>query len=222
MIAPSTTDFLKHLKANNQKAWFEEHKAEYQKAKEDFEHFVATLITQLSSIDAAYGLLRPKDCVFRIYRDIRFSNNKTPYKTHWAAGISKGGKRVHIPGFYLHIEAKGNSFFGGGIWHPDSHMLAKIRQEIDYNFEEFSGILNNIKKSGLFEPMSDEESLVRRPKGYTEDNPAIDFLKMRNFILSASLPATLIHQEKFAATLLKMAQTLQPFLNFIERALSEE
>lgn len=222
MIAPATTKFLKELKVNNQKSWFDEHKADYQKAKEDFEQFVATVLTQLSSLDPAYGLLRPKDCVFRIYRDVRFSKNKTPYKTHWAAGISKGGKRVHIPGFYLHIDAEGDSFFGGGIWHPDTALLTKIRQEIDYNFEEFSDILNSIEKSGLFTPMADDESLVRPPKGYTENNPAIDFLKMRNFILSAPLTTTLIHQKNFAAKLLKMAETLQPFLNFMERTLDEE
>lgn len=221
MIAQPTTDFLKNLKTNNHKSWFDEHKAEYLKAKEDFEQFIAGLIGQFSALDPAYGLLRSKDCVFRIYRDVRFSKNKTPYKTHWAAGISKGGKRVHIPGFYLHIDAEGESFFGGGIWHPETALLAKIRQEIDYNFEEFSAIQKNIKKTGLFEPMQDEETLTRPPKGYTEDNPAIEYLKMRNFILSAPLSPALVHQKKFSATLFKMAQTMQPFLNFIERAIDE-
>ena len=221
MLVQSTTNFLKELKANNHKSWFDAHKTEYSKAKEDFEQFIAGLIHRLSAIDPAYGLLRSKDCVFRIYRDIRFSKNKTPYKTHWAAGISKGGKRVHIPGFYLHIDAEGDSFFGGGIWHPEAALLAKIRQEIDYNYEEFSAILKQIKQSGLFEPMQDEESLVRAPKGYSEDNPAIEFLKMRNYTISATLPQALIHQKKADTVLLKMAQTLQPFLNFLERALDE-
>lgn len=218
-IVPPTLEFLNQLKQNNNKAWFEEHKSEYLAAKEDFTVFIGELLDQMAAFEPEFGLLRPKDCVFRIYRDVRFSKDKTPYKTHLAAGINKGGKRVHHPGYYLHIVPDGQSFFGGGIWHPEAKMLANIRQEIDYNSEEFLQILNNIEATGHFGAMEDNESLKRPPKGYQENNPVIKYLKMKNFILSRSLSKKEITSKKLLDSIVASYQELRPLNAFIARAL---
>ena len=130
MIQRSALTFLKELKKNNNKPWFDKNKPRYEEAKKNMEDVVEVFLSKLSAMDKRYGKLKPKDCVFRIYRDVRFSPDKTPYKTHLGAGISPGGKKVHEAGFYLHVE-NGKSFLAGGIWMPDKDMLKKIRQEID-------------------------------------------------------------------------------------------
>lgn len=218
MIAPKTLQFLTKLSLNNDRTWFEEHKSEYIEAKENFEDFIAQYLEQLAAEESDFGLLRVKDCVFRIYRDVRFSKNKAPYKNHLAAGINKGGKRVHVPGYYLHI-SPGASLFAGGIWRPEPALLSKIRQEIDYNFEEFSRMVQGVRASGMFDGMEDEEALIRPPKGYSEDNTAIQFIKMKNFIFSCSLSDKEITAKNFLSTLVKGYQALKPFNAFIERAL---
>lgn len=220
MISKGLLLFLKEIEKHNNRDWFNLHKEEYLREKEQFEQFIAEILGGMAQIDVQYELLKPKDCVFRIYRDVRFSKNKAPYKTHFAAGISKTGKRVHFPGYHLHITPNDSSFFAGGIWHPGKEQLSAIRQEIDYNLEEFTGILRKIERSGLFEPMSDEDTLVRPPKGYAPDNPAIQYLKMRNFTLG-TVPITdkAVTQNGLIDNLLKSAAILKPFLDFLERAL---
>lgn len=217
MITAKTLHFLTDLTKNNNKAWFESHKADYLEAKENFESFITGFLKNLSAEEAGFGLLQAKNCIFRIYRDVRFSKNKTPYKDHLAAGINKGGKRVHVPGYHLHI-APGHAFFAGGIWRPEAEMLAKVRQEIDYNFDEFSGILKKVKASKLFDVIDDEEALTRPPKGYAADNPAIEFIKMKSFILVRSFTDKQIIQKDFLENLMKSYQTLKPFVSFIERS----
>lgn len=219
MIHKDTLAFLKALTQHNHKTWFDEHRASYLKAKEDFETFVQELINEIALSEPEFALLKAKDCVFRIYRDVRFSKNKTPYKDHLAAGINKGGKRVHVPGYHLHLTIDGESFFAGGIWRPNNLMLAKIRQEIDYNFEEFQELLNKIKDSGKFALMEDEEALSRPPKGYSEDNPAIAYLKMKNFVLSSHFTNQQITDKSFLSNLMASYRAFKPFLQFIERSL---
>lgn len=217
-ITPETINFLTDLSQNNNKAWFEDHKAQYQEAKKNFEELISEYLRQLALEEPDFALLRPKDCIFRIYRDVRFSKNKAPYKNHLAAGINKGGKRVHVPGYYLHI-TPGSSIFGGGIWRPEPELLVKIRQEIDYNFKEFSQIINKIKASGLFGEIEDEEALTRPPKGYSEDNPAIKFIRMKSFIFSCSLSDKEVVAKNFLSKLMEAYRALRPFNAFIGRAL---
>ena len=106
MIQPKTLTFLRQLKKNNEKTWFDQHKEQYLAAKTDFEVLVARLIEGLGKTDPELGALRLKDCVFRIYKDVRFSHDKTPYKVHFAAGFNRGGKKVHYPGYYFHLEPR--------------------------------------------------------------------------------------------------------------------
>ncbi|HEX8517433.1 MAG TPA: DUF2461 domain-containing protein, partial [Bacteroidia bacterium] len=136
MIQRSTLEFLAKLKKNNTKDWFDKNRKEYDSAKENYKEFLAELILNISKFDPAVKSLEPKDCMFRINRDIRFSNDKTPYKTNIGASIAPGGKKSDSAGYYIHIQP-GASFLAGGVWHPEPPQLNAIRQEIDYNMDEF-------------------------------------------------------------------------------------
>jgi uncharacterized protein (TIGR02453 family) len=218
MIQPRTLTFLRQLKRNNHKTWFDAHKERYLEAKADFENLTAQLIEGLGQTDPALGALRVKDCVFRIYKDVRFSHDKTPYKVHFAAGFNRGGKKVHYPGYYFHLEPGGNTFCGGGIWHPDGPEIKKIRQEIDYNYDEFLSIVRNRKFLRLFGPLADEDALVRPPQGYQQDNPAIEVLKFRNYIAGTGFDDDLLASPRLARKILDAFQTLSPLISFLGRA----
>src|ERR1041384_4820638 len=142
MITASTMSFLKALKKNNNKEWFDKNKDKYLAAKENVENTVSDLIKTFSVFDKKLAGLNAKDCVFRIYRDVRFAKDKRPYKTNMGASINAGGKKAEVAGYYLHIEPN-NSFIAGGRWMPESDHLKKIRQEIDYNGKVLRKILND-------------------------------------------------------------------------------
>src|SRR5690606_21378467 len=141
MLQSSTIKFLQQLEKNNNKTWFDEYRSNYADAKADFENLVTTLLEELCTLEPALGNQKAKDCVFRIFRDVRFSKDKTPYKSHFGAYFSKGGRKYEGAGYYIHIEPGGKSFAGGGLWMPEPSLLKKVRQEIDYNFKELQSIL---------------------------------------------------------------------------------
>ena len=143
MFQKSTLSFLKNLAKNNNKVWFDNHRNEYLESKKDFENFISALIKETSKFDSDIKELQIKDCVFRINRDIRFSKNKTPYKTNMGASLDRGGKKSVFAGYYFHMQPGGKSFIAGGIWMPMAPELKKIRQEVDYCFDEFKVIVNN-------------------------------------------------------------------------------
>ncbi|HEY4785942.1 MAG TPA: DUF2461 domain-containing protein, partial [Bacteroidales bacterium] len=135
--------FLTVLKDNNYKEWFHENKPLYEEAKKEFESFVSLLIKEIKAIDGDIGYPEPKDCIFRIFRDIRFSNDKTPYKTNFGAFMAKGGNRKsEYGGYYFHLEP-GNSLLAGGIWMPQPGILKAIREEIFHNIDEFLAIIES-------------------------------------------------------------------------------
>ena len=137
MLQISTLKFLKDLKKNNTKEWFDANRKIYESAKQNFEALVQTVITQHGEKDEEIIALKPKDCMFRINRDVRFSKDKSPYKTNFGAFINRGGKKSIYAGYYFHCEP-GENFVGGGLWMPMPDALKKVRQEIDYCFDEFS------------------------------------------------------------------------------------
>ena len=137
MIQKPTIDFLKKIKTNNNRVWFEKNKSAFVAAKEDVEKNIDEIIVGIRKFDKRLPAdLVAKKCVFRIYRDVRFSTDKRPYKNNLGASINPGGKMAVVPGYYIHIEP-GRSFVGGGMWMPPAPELGKIRQEIDYNQKEF-------------------------------------------------------------------------------------
>jgi len=173
--------FLKNLKENNSREWFDVNKPTYQKAKEEFVLFTQQVIQECVKFDPLLIGTDAAKSIFRINRDVRFSKDKSPYKTNFGASINPGGKKSMIPGYYIHIEP-GKSFLAAGCYMPEANFLSAIRQEIDYNFDEFTTIVKNKKFIAEFGKLSEEDALKKIPKGYEKENPAADFLKMKHFI----------------------------------------
>src|SRR3954454_1876615 len=140
MLHSNTLTFIKQLQKNNNKLWFEENRHLFNQAKDNFENLVKNIITEFGKVDPDIVPLEAKNCIFRQYRDIRFSQDKTPYKQHMGASFDRGGKKSGFAGYYLHIEPGNKSMAGGGIWMPEGEQIKKIRQEIDYNWDEFYSI----------------------------------------------------------------------------------
>ena len=222
MLQQTTVLFLKNLKKNNKKEWFDINRGKYESAKKDVENLSAEIIKRLSTIDESIAHLQPKDCMFRINRDVRFSKDKSPYKTNMGVYFSKGGKKGNTAGYYFHLEP-GNSFIAGGLWMPLPVDLKKVRQEIDYNWDEFNKIINSRKFKTAFGELdgSSEYVLSRPPKGYDENNPAIGFLKMKSFIASVKITDTDLATKDLVKKIVMQFESLKPLIDFMNRAIEE-
>ena len=172
----------------------------------------------MTAIDADLGSLKGKNCVFRINRDIRFSKDKSPYKNNYGGYLTKGGKNYPGGGHYIHIQP-GNSFVGGGVWEPPTTMLKNIRQEIDYNFNEFNEIVNSPQFKSVFSQV-DGDKLVRPPKGYDESNPAIAYLKMKSFVVSKHFTDKEVTAPNFMAKVIEVFSAQKPMLDFLDRVIT--
>lgn len=209
--------FLKDLENNNNREWMNENKARYLEAKTAFEVLVQDLIGRLSEFDPELIRTSPKECIFRLHRDIRFSKDKTPYKTNFGADIKKGGRKSPDSSFYLHIQLD-ESFLAGGVYMPSPKVLAAIRQEIDYQSEDFRKILNKPVFKAHFGPLRGKQ-LKRAPKGYQPDDPNIDLLRHKSFIVMHKIPDKKLTKNDFAEYVVKTFKLLQPFNQFLDRAL---
>jgi uncharacterized protein (TIGR02453 family) len=220
LISPSTLSFLKVLKKNNNKTWFDNNRDKYLDAKNNFEEFVASLLSEMISIDEDLKDLLPKNCTFRINRDIRFSKNKTPYKINLSASFNKGGKKSIYAGYYFHLQPGGNSFVGGGLWRPEPVELKKLRQEIDYCFPEFKKIIGAQAFKKNYGELEREENqmLVNVPKGYEKENPAADFLRMKSFVATKNIADADLTDTKLAKEVIQSFKALQPLIKFINRS----
>ncbi len=220
MVAASTLSFLQSLKKNNNKAWFEKNREKYVAARNDFENLTGELLKRLSAFDPDMKTLSVKDCVFRINRDIRFSKDKTPYKTSLSASFVKGGKKSVNAGYYFQISPDGNSFAGGGLWMPGPQELKKLRQEIDYCYPEFKKILLSpaFKKNYGDLEREKQQMLVNVPKGYEKDNPAADYLKLKSFVASKYFSDSDLVLPGFATEISAAFKGLFPLVKFINRS----
>jgi uncharacterized protein (TIGR02453 family) len=220
LISPSTISFLRALKKNNNKPWFDKNRERYLDAKQNFEEFVALLLQKMVLFDDDLKDLDVKNCCFRINRDIRFSKNKTPYKINLSAYFSRGGKKSIYSGYYFHLQPEGNSFVGGGLWHPEAAELKKVRQEIDYCFPEFKKIINapSFKKNYGELERDENQMLVNVPKGYEKENPAADFLRMKSFVASKNIPDADLTETKLSKEIIQSFKDLTPLVKFINRA----
>ena len=222
MLQPTTIQFLKALKKNNHKEWFDANRKQYEAAKDDFAQLVKAVIDQFGKTDASIAALLPKDCMFRINRDVRFSKDKSPYKTNFGASINRGGKKSVLAGYYFHCEPGGSeSFVGGGLWMPEADQLKKIRQEIDYSFADFKAIIANPKFSAVYKDLqqSDDVKLTREPKGYEKDNPAIEYIKLKSFVALQPLTDEELTSKHLVQTITTAFEALQPLVVFLNRGL---
>jgi len=213
--------FLRKLKENNYKEWFHENKPMYDDAKKEFEDFVFSFIHEVSQIDKTIGTVEPKNCIFRIFRDIRFTNDKTPYKTNFGAYIARGGgRKSEYAGFYFHLEP-GNSLLAGGVWMPQPDILKAVRNEIFHNIEEFTEIISNKDFKNHFGAISSEDMLKTAPKDFPKDWPQINLLKYKSYTLAKSLSDDLISNSNLMEEIRMVYTAMLPFNNFMNRVIED-
>jgi uncharacterized protein (TIGR02453 family) len=211
--------FLNSLAKNNNREWFEKNKPVYLQAKANFDEFITAFLVELIKVDESLAALNPKKLGFRIYRDVRFSKDKSPYKVNMGAGFSQGGKMEQEPGYYLHLQPGNKSFLAGGMYMPEADKLSKIRQEIDYNSDKLLSVLNNKNFKKLFPALDVIDKLKTAPKGYAKDHPQLELLKHKSFIVSHAFTDEEVKDKKFLKQLTATAKTLKPLKDFLVEAM---
>lgn len=213
-------EFLKLLAANNNREWFNSHKEDYLKVKAQEEAFTQQLIMEVAIIEPEAAYLAPSDCLYRIYRDTRFSADKTPYKTHIGIYINPhGGKKSEFCGYYIHIQP-GECIVGGGAWFPEAPLLKEYRSEIYNNIDEYLEIINNPEFKKHYKPYW-QEPLKTAPKGFPKDWPYIDLLKPRSFVMAAQLSDRDFSSADILKKLAELFRILKPFNDFFNFTLEE-
>lgn len=222
MLQSSTLEFLLDLKQNNNRDWFLANKARYDNFKKDYHLLIGVILEKLKLIDASLSMVEVKDCAFRINRDIRFSKDKSPYKTHIAIGISADGKKNMKATYYVHIEQDA-CFVGGGIYCPMPEHLAKIRKEIAFFYDDLNEIISDKKFKNAFNSLTKEagQFLVNPPKGYDKEHPAIELLKLKSFTAGTTFDIKDSLNSNFADKIAAQLSLIKPLNDFLNRALSE-
>ncbi|MBU3677912.1 MAG: DUF2461 domain-containing protein [Chitinophagaceae bacterium] len=221
MLQKSTFQFLRELKNNNHKAWFEANKTRYQNAKTDVEAFIGSVLSHLSKYDNAYAELKPAQCLFRIHRDVRFSKDKIPYKTNFGASLNPAGKKSLLAGLYIHIEPEA-SFVGGGLWMPAGPAVQAVRQEIDYQTDEFLELLSKPSFKRYYGDLTREHVLQRMPKGYEDGHAAANYLKLKSWVGISPVKDNDLYKSEAAAHMAERLWALNPLIQFINRCISDE
>ena len=213
--------FLSELKVNNNREWFAENKAWYDQVRTGFEQMCKELIAEIATFDEAIKHVEVKECVFRIYRDTRFSHDKTPYKTHFGVYIaSEGGRKSQHAGYYLHLDPTG-CFLSTGVWCPDTTVLKALRQSVYDNIDELNEIRNNPEFSQYFTGFFEEDKLKTVPRGFPKDFPEAELLKLKHYLVDHPLDETLLHAPDFVTRVGNIAKCAYPFNRFLNYTVDE-
>jgi len=211
-IKKETIQFLKDLKKNNNRDWFTANKEKYVAANENSIQFVQSVIDEIAKFDKSIAGVEAKDSMFRIYRDTRFSKDKTPYKTHLGATLVGKGNGCNMAGYCLHLEP-GNTFIGGGVQMPEPAKLKALRQEISYNGKEFLKIINDKNFKTLF--TIEGEKLAKVPQGFDKEDLMGEYLKFKELIIKHPLDDKQLTAEDFATYCAKVFKAAVPFNAFL-------
>lgn len=217
-ISKPTLQFLKELKKNNDRDWFNNHKSRYEKAKQEFEQFIDELIQSIAAFDPSIAHQTVKNCVFRIYRDVRFSKDKSPYKTNFGAHITAAAKKSEIhsrAGYYIHLEP-GESMLAGGAYLPKGDWLNAIRKEIDENASELKKILNSKTFRKYFGEIEGEK-LKTSPRDYPADHPEIELLRYKSFLAVHRPDDDQVLSGDFLQHCVRVFEALFPFDQFLNK-----
>jgi uncharacterized protein (TIGR02453 family) len=209
----TTLDFLRGLRDNNSKAWFDANRAQYDLARGVFTDLVMDVISKFGEVEDLAGV-EPKDCIYRINRDVRFSPDKSPYKTMMSALIGKGGRKAESGWYYLHIEPDDHSFVAGGIHMPNSEQLAKIRIVIGKDSKKLKKILEDKTFTKLFGKL-EGESLKKAPQGYSPDHPDIELLKLKEWTVSHPLTDAQIVDSGLIDQVVDLFSAMKPFVRYM-------
>jgi len=212
-ISSKTFDFLKKLNKNNNREWFNENKDLYTESQQNVVSFLDELIKEMSGFDEELAKIDSKKALFRIYRDTRFSKDKSPYKTNFGAslGMGKGNQKG---GYYLHMEP-GKSFLAGGIYMPESSVLKEVRKEISLYGDDFLKILNNKDFKKHFPALDQDDKLKKIPQGFEKEDPMGEYLKLKNFIVVYSLKDEEVLDKNAVKNMTKIFKLMKPFNDFL-------
>jgi len=207
--------FLAGLAKNNNKAWFESHRDQYDESMAAFEVLVGRLITGMSRVEDLEGL-QPKDCIMRIYRDVRFSKDKSPYKTGLGAGIAPGGRKGGRMGYHVHVGPSGATMVATGLWDPTPQQLAHFRDAITDDAGPFLKVIN----SGSFKKHFGEvvgDSLKTAPKGYPVDHPQLDLLRKKQVCISETFADNVVASARFPEVAVESMKAMKPFIDYLNK-----
>ena len=211
-------NFLQQLSENNNREWFHGHKLEFIKTKESFEIITELLIREIGKYDKEIGTLQAKDCIFRIYRDVRFSKDKSPYKTNFGAFLVPDGKKSGKAGYYLHLDPDG-SFLAGGVYMPASDQLKKIRNYIFAHPEELKQIIGKPGFKRNFGEISGDK-LKKAPRGFPADFPDLELLKFKSYIAVKNYNKSAVIGPDFLNEVFEVYHHMNPFIAFINKPLT--
>lgn len=211
-IKKETLEFLKNLKDNNNREWFTEHKPKYDLAKENAKTFANELVVEMQKHDHIEGVK-----VFRIYRDVRFSKDKTPYKTNIGCGFTRATEALR-GGCYLNIEP-GNTFVGGGFWNPNAQDLKRIRNEFLFNSAPFRSIISSKKFKDYFGSLEGDE-LKTAPKGFDKEHPDIDLIRKKQFLIARRFSDKEVISTDFLEECNETFKAMRPFFDFMSETLT--
>ncbi len=209
--------FLNDLSSHNNKPWFEQNRAAYETARAEFERFVEAIIDEFRMVDKLEDLTA-KDCISRIYRDLRFSKDKTPYHTHMWASIAPGGKKVTRMGYHLAIHPQGRSMLAGGMWEPSPEQLAHYRQAIDEDAGEFKKIIANKDLIDYFGGIGGDK-VKTVPQGYDPSNPEIELLKYKQVVVMRNFSDQQVLASSFLEQVIEGCRAMRPLLDYLDKIL---
>ncbi len=212
-------NFLKDLEANNTREWFDQNRERYDSTRKKFLTVAEFLIHQIRKFDVEIPVLNPKDCVFRIFRDVRFSNDKRPFKSNYGCFIARGGKKSGFAGYYLHIQP-GECFLSGGIYMPPPEHLQAIRQEIYYHPQEYTEVLENKDFKSVF-TLEYFDRLKTAPKGFPKEWEHIELIKNRNYALGHPVTEEELYAPDFLTNAIEVFKIIHPFNRYLNRAVDE-
>jgi uncharacterized protein (TIGR02453 family) len=215
LIKKSTLDFLTAIKCNNNRDWFIANRPLYLDAKDNFDSYVQEVINEIIKFDPILRGLEVKSCVYRFNRDIRFSNDKSPYKSHFGAFIVRGGKKNgdKFAGYYFHIEP-GKSIMAGGAYMPPAPWLAAIREKIDETPDELVKIVKAKNFIKYFGALSGEK-LKTAPKGYPKDHPHVELLKLKSYLVVNEIPDKMVLSNDLFEHVIKVFQSMKPLNDYL-------
>jgi uncharacterized protein (TIGR02453 family) len=221
MFSKKSMEFLEEIKANNNRDWFLSQKKRYEEYKKEYHVLIGAFLDEMKPKDANLEILEVKNCTFRINRDIRFSKDKSPYKTHMGIWMNTNEGNGNGPGYYLHIE-KEKSFIAGGFYSPENSELKKIRKEIAFFHDDLEAIVNDKTFQKYYDGLDKNNTLKTAPKDFEKDHPAIEFLKLKSFTVSHPISDKELYDADFVKKTSQKLIAIKPLIDFLNRGLGAE
>ncbi len=219
MLEKNTIDFFRQLRENNNRQWFNEHKSEFDKIWNNFKEFVQVMINEIAEIDPSVRSVQVKDCLFRIYRDVRFAKDKAPYKSNLGAYIVRGGRHSNFAGYYIHIEPD-NCMFAGGIYMPKSDVLRKIWNSIYSNPDDLKDILKNKEFIKHYREI-DDDKYKSVPRGFPKDFPDAELIKFKSYSIWKLVSNEFYLKDNVVKKVKELTRVMFPFNSYFNSILDE-